>query len=111
MDDFFPEPIRQLPEAAMPLKGVKAYLSQAEQHQIIFMQFDCDEDMAEHAHAAQVGFVLAGRIDLTIAGKYCTYSKGDHYYIPEGIPHSGKIHAGYAQIVFFSEPARYAAKA
>jgi len=110
MNDIFPEPIRNLPEADMPLAGVKAYLSQAERHQIIFMQFEGDEEMAEHSHAAQVGFVLAGRIDLVIDGEPQTYLKGDQYYIPEDTRHSGKIHAGYAQVVFFSEPDRYSVK-
>ena len=40
MSEFFPEPIIQLPEAAIPLAGLKAYLSQSENHQILFMQFE-----------------------------------------------------------------------
>ena len=107
MNDIFPEPIRNLPEAVMPLKGVKAYLSQGQRHQVIFMQFDCDEEMGEHSHAAQVGFVLAGRIDLVVEGEIHSYTKGDRYYIPEGVKHSGKIHAGFAQVVFFNDPDRY----
>ena len=30
MNTIFPEPIRKLPEADIPLEGLKAYLSQAE---------------------------------------------------------------------------------
>jgi hypothetical protein len=37
---IFPEPISNLPEADIPLNGIKAFLSQAENHQIIFMEFD-----------------------------------------------------------------------
>ena len=110
MNEIFPEPIRDLPEAVMPLKGVKAYLSQGDGHQIIFMQFDGDEDMAEHSHAAQVGFVLEGRIDLVIEGAFHTYTKGDRYYIPAGVKHSGRIHAGFSQVVFFDAPDRYLAR-
>ena len=50
---IFPEPIRQLPEAEIPLSGLTAYLSQAENHQIIFMQFSEDVDLPEHAHESQ----------------------------------------------------------
>jgi quercetin dioxygenase-like cupin family protein len=110
MDDIFPDPIRNLPEADIPLDGIRAYLSQSTGHQIIFMQFSQTVDLAEHAHAAQVGFVLEGRIDLLIAGESLTYLKGDRYYIPAGVPHSGKIHAGYADITLFDEPGRYRAK-
>jgi len=110
MAEIFPEPILNLPEADIPLKGVKAYLSQSENHQIIFMEFDEDVELPEHSHAAQVGIVLEGKIDLVIGGKERTYVKGDRYYIPEGVKHSGKIHAGYADVTFFNEPGRYRAK-
>jgi quercetin dioxygenase-like cupin family protein len=71
------------------------------------MEFKKDVDLPEHSHAAQIGIVLEGRINLTIAGKTKTYLKGDRYFIPEGIPHSGKIYAGYADVTFFNEPNRY----
>ena len=74
------------------------------------MQFENDVDLPEHAHAAQVGFVLNGRIDLTVDGVKHEYTKGDIYYIPAGVNHSGKIYAGYADITFFDEPDRYQSK-
>ncbi len=110
MVEIFPDPIKKLPEADIPIIGIKAYLSQAESHQIIFMEFKNDVDLPEHSHAAQIGIVLEGKIDLRIDGRQITYEKGDRYYIPEGVPHSGKIYAGYADITFFDEPNRYARK-
>jgi quercetin dioxygenase-like cupin family protein len=110
MSEVFPEPIRSLPGADISLKGIRAYLSQAENHQIIFMEFQEDVDLPEHSHAAQVGIVLEGRIDLVIDGEKQTYMKGDRYYIPEGVQHTGKIYSGYADITFFNEPARYSIK-
>ena len=64
MTEIFPEPIKNLPEADIPLAGVKAYLSQSEEHQIIFMEFSEDAKLPEHSHSSQVGIVLAGKIDL-----------------------------------------------
>jgi quercetin dioxygenase-like cupin family protein len=110
MSETFPKPIRDLPEADIPLEGVKAYLSQSDTHQIIFMEFEKNVDLPEHSHAAQIGIVLEGRIDLTIAGKTKTYKKGDRYFIAENMPHSGKIYAGYADVTFFNEPDRYSIK-
>ena len=110
MVETFPDPIRRLPEADIPIDGVKAYLSQSDTHQIIFMEFDKDVNLPEHSHAAQIGIVLEGRIDLVIGGKKATYSKGDRYYIPEGVLHSGKIYSGYADITFFDQPDRYSRK-
>ena len=96
-----------MPKADIPLEGVTAFLSQAETHQILFMQFSEDANLPEHVHEAQIGFVLEGRIDLTIDGQLHTYQKGDHYYIPAGVSHSGKIYKDYADITFFNEPERY----
>ncbi len=110
MEPEFPEPIRSLPEADVPLKGVKAYLSQSDDHQILFMQFEENVDLPEHSHAAQVGFILEGRIDLVVEGRTSTYRKGDRYSLPEGARHSGKIYAGYSDITFFADPARYSLK-
>lgn len=110
MSKIFPQPIENLPEADIPINGITAYLSQSDNHQIIFMEFSNDADLPEHSHAAQVGFVLEGKIELVINGKKKAYTKGDRYYIPEGVPHSGKIHAGYADITFFNEPGRYSMK-
>ena len=110
MNQIFPDPIKNLPEADIPLDGVTAYLSQADSHQILFMQFDEDVDLPEHTHEAQMGIVLEGRIELTIDGETQLFSKGDRYYIPAGIRHSGQIYKGYADITFFDEPSRYVAQ-
>ena len=110
MENLFPDPIRKLPEADIPIDGIRAYLSQAAEHQLIFMQFEKDADLPEHSHAAQVGFVLQGKIELVIDGIKNEYSKGDIYFIPENVKHSGKIHAGYADITFFDESDRYKKK-
>jgi len=110
MPKIFPEPITKLPEADIPIAGLKTYLSQSATHQVLFMQFDEDVDLPEHSHKAQVGFVLEGEIDLIIGGEASTFTKGDRYYIPAGVKHSAKIFTGYADITFFDEPDRYSIK-
>jgi len=110
MKTIFPEPILSLPEADIPLKGIKAYLSQGDNHQIIFMEFSENIDLPEHSHASQMGIVLEGKIDLIIDDVKTTYQKGDRYFIPNGIKHSGKIYAGYADITFFDQQDRYNVK-
>jgi len=110
MMSLFPEMIKKLPEVDMPFIGYEAYLSQGENHQIIFMQFNEDIDLPEHAHESQWGIVLEGKIELVIDGNKNTYTKGDRYYIEKGVKHSGKIFAGYADITFFNQRDRYATK-
>lgn len=110
MNPVFPEAIRNLPEADIPLEGLTAFLSQSDTHQILFMHFERDTVLAEHAHEAQMGIVLEGKIELIIGGEPQCFTKGDRYYIPAGVPHSGKIFAGYADMTFFNEPNRYTKK-
>ena len=110
MSQVFPEPIRNLSEADVPVSGVKAYLSQSETHQIIFMEFSEEVEVPEHSHESQWGIVLGGKIDLAIDGIKKTYSKGEHYFIPKGVKHGAKIYPGYADITFFNQKDRYKAK-
>ena len=107
MNNPFPPPIQNLPEADIPLDGLSAYLSQADTHQILFMRFDQDVEIPEHSHAAQWGVVLAGQIDLTIEGVTNTFQQGETYFIPAGMEHAAKVYAGYVDITFFDQPDRY----
>lgn len=107
MSNIFPQAISSLPKADIPLKGISAYLSQAENHQIIFMEFDEDVELPEHSHESQWGMVVDGKIDLIIDGIKHTFKKGDYYFIPKGIEHSGKIYAGYSDVTFFNQKDRY----
>ncbi|NOY95714.1 MAG: cupin domain-containing protein [Chlorobi bacterium] len=110
MSTSFPEIIKDLPEADIPIKGVKAYISQSGSHQILFMEFEKDIEVAEHSHGAQWGIVVTGEIELTIDDNNQLYKKGDSYFIPEGTIHSAKIKAGYSDITFFDERSRYKKK-
>ena len=107
MTQIFPKPITNLPEADIPINGIKAFLSQGLNHQIIFMEFSENVDLSEHFHESQWGVVLEGKIDLIIDGVKNTFIKGHRYCIPKDIKHSGKIYAGYADITFFNQGDRY----
>ncbi|MCG3260223.1 MAG: cupin domain-containing protein [Candidatus Heimdallarchaeota archaeon] len=110
MKEVFPEAIRKLPEADIPIQGLTAYLSQDKNHQIVFMHFNQDVEVPAHSHGAQWGIVLEGQITLTIVDNEQKYTKGDRFYILEGETHSAKIHAGYSSMEFFADNDRYKAK-
>ncbi len=82
MSQIFTDPITALPKADIPLVGLTAYLSQAGSHQILFMEFEEDVDLPDHSHAAQVGIVLEGKIELIIDGKKNCFTKGDRLNRP-----------------------------
>ena len=110
MKYVFSEPIYNLPEADIPVKGIKAYLSQGLNHQVIFMEFSEEVDLPEHVHESQWGIVVEGKIDLTVDGVKNTYIKGDSYFIPKNVKHGAKIYAGFAAIDFFDQVDRYRVK-
>jgi len=83
MASIFPKPILNLPEADIPLEGVKGYLSQGENDQVIFMEFEKDVELPEHSHESQWEIVIEGKVDLVIEGVKQTYRKGDRFFIPK----------------------------
>ena len=107
MKEIFPKPIRILPKTDIRIDGLTAYLSQSDTRQILFMEFEKDVEVQEHSHEAQLGIVLEGKIMLVIDDIGQTFTRGDRCYIPEGVRHSARIHAGYTDITFFNEPNRY----
>jgi len=78
MPKIFPEPITKLPEADIPIAGLKTYLSQSATHQVLFMQFDEDVDLPEHSHKAQHSAkIFTGYADITF------FDEPDRYSIKE----------------------------
>ncbi len=109
-EDFFPDIITNLQEANIPVEGVRAYLLQGINEQILFMTFNNDVEVPEHTHEAQWGVVLDGEIELTIEGKKYIVKKGNTYFIPKGVKHSAKIKKGYKDITLFNQKDRYEVK-
>jgi quercetin dioxygenase-like cupin family protein len=107
MQTIFPGPVTALPEAEVPIDGVKAFLSQGNDHQVIFMEFAKDVELKAHSHKSQWGIVLEGKVDLTIGDMEKTYGKGDRYYVPDGVSHHGHIYAGLTVIEYFDQKDRY----
>ncbi len=103
----FPDFIKKLPNINLKIDGLESYLSQGNNHQIVFMNFDKDISIPNHSHSAQFGIVLEGKIDLLIDGCNKTYYKGDIYVIAKDTMHSAKIYAPYSDITFFDEKNRF----
>ena len=109
-ENFFPEIITKLPEADIPFEGVHSHLFQGQNQQFVFMSFEKDAEVPEHAHEGQWGVVLDGEIELIIDGKKNIFKKGDTYYIPKGVKHSARIRRGYKDLTLFDQKDRYKVK-
>ena len=110
MSHVFPKSITNLPEVDIPAEGVTGFVSQGKDYQVIFMEFSKDVFIPEHAHESQWEIVVKGKVDLNVGGVKKTYQRGDTFFIPKGVLHSGKVYAGYASVVFFNEKQRYQKK-
>jgi quercetin dioxygenase-like cupin family protein len=110
MINVFPKQIRCLPQVDIAYEGVTGYVSQGENEQVVFMEFQKATDVPEHSHASQWEIVLEGRVDYIEDGVTHTYKKGDRFFVNAGKEHSAKVYAGYACIMFFDQKDRYKKK-
>ncbi|MFC2098525.1 cupin domain-containing protein [Bacteroidota bacterium] len=110
MHDFYPDNITNLPEADIPFEGVRGWLSQAKDHQIVFFEIEAIGAVAEHKHGAQWGTVFEGEMELSIGGIIKTYKKGDSYFVPDGVLHSAVFKKKTYVMDFFADRERYKPK-
>lgn len=110
MDYRFPSIISTLPEADVPMEGVRGWLLQGESRQAVFFHLKPGTIVPEHSHGAQWGLVVDGEIELTISGKTRAYRKGDSYEIDEGALHSARCPTGALVLDVFADPQRYRVK-
>ena len=103
--------ITGLPEANIPFNGVKGWISQASDHQVVFLAIEPIGEVAPHSHGEQWGVVVEGEMELTIGGETQTYRAGDSYHIPAGVTHGATFRTPVRAIDVFAEAERYRAKA
>ena len=109
MSELFDPLKKLLPEADIhPL--IEAFLSQGDNHQVIFMESIEEVIVPEHSHAPQWEFVLDGELDLTRPSGTHTYRKGDWFFLAEGEKHAGHLKKGYKSVAVFFQSDRYGIK-
>ena len=108
--DPFPEMIMKLPEADIPFPGLKGWISQGEDHQIVFFDIEPTGKVAEHSHQAQWGIIVEGEMELTVGDSTRTYRRGDSYFIPGGVLHSAAFKSRTIVLDFFAAKDRYKVK-
>jgi len=107
----FPNVIRDLPEADIQFRGVRAWILQGDRHQLVFFEFESSAQVPEHSHDyPQWGMVIEGKMELTIDGKTKIIEKGDEYVIPAKAKHYIRFLSKCRVMDFFSERTRYRAK-
>jgi len=108
----YPTVITDLPEADIPFKGIKAWILQTEDRQLVFFEMQPDAVVPEHSHNyPQWGMLIEGEMKLTIDGKTKTIRKGDEYLIPAKAKHRVTFLTKTRVMDLFGEKTRYKPKA
>ena len=106
----FPEIITRLPEVDVPLPGVRGWMSQAKDHQVVFFDIEPIGEIPPHRHGEQWGIVVEGEMELTIAGETRRCGPGDSYHIPADVEHGARFLSHFRAIDVFGDPDRYKPK-
>jgi len=104
---IFPEFIQDLPEADLPVTGIRGWLLNSEKGQVLFILADEKTVIPGHKHCDQWGIVIDGEMELTIGDKTAIYQQGDSYFIPAGTIHEAILHKGFRALDFFSNRDHY----
>ena len=107
----YPEVITRLPEADIKFEGIRAWILQSEEHQLVFFEMKASASAPEHSHDyVQWGFMIKGKMELTVNGEKRIVESGDEYVIPAQAKHSARFLVKSRLIDFFSEKNRYRIK-
>ncbi len=61
----YPDMITGLPRADIPIDGVRGWIAQAANRQIVFFDIDPIGEIPPHSHGEQWGVVVEGRMELS----------------------------------------------
>jgi len=77
-----------------------------EKTQLTFIRLEPGEVTNHHHPHEQMGYILAGQVELTVDGKSKVLGPGDAYYIPGDVQHGFAVYAqeGVEYIEIFSPP-------
>ena len=75
----------------------------------LMVEFRLDKGaiLPQHAHPhEQIGTVLKGKLELSVAGEKQIVTAGGAYHIPSGVTHSGLCLEGPAEVIEMFAPVR-----
>ena len=105
-----PEFIRGLPEIDVPLEGVRGWLVQGDERQVVFFELEEGLEVPPHSHGAQWGMVIDGEMRFTAGGETRILKRGDSYVVPAGVEHSAVFLTKVYAVDLFADSDRYSAK-
>lgn len=107
---IYPKMITDLPEADISFEGIRGWLLQGTDRQVVCFDIEPVGVVPEHSHGEQWGIVVDGELTLVVDGVKRVYQRGDSYHIPAGAPHSATFGSPCKVIDFFADVDRYRPK-
>jgi quercetin dioxygenase-like cupin family protein len=106
----YPDFIKNLPQADLPLPDAVGHLLSGSQAQVVFFELPAGMTFPPHSHNAQWGVVVSGKLELNIGGDNRLRQPGDSYFVPDQVEHSAKILEDSLVLEVFADPNRYQEK-
>lgn len=106
----WPDFITSLPEADLPVEGLRGWLINGPTSQMLFLEAVEETPVPMHTHGDQWGMVIEGSMEFTSNGETRTVTRGESYVVPAGVEHGALLHKGFRAIDVFDDPNRYKVK-
>jgi quercetin dioxygenase-like cupin family protein len=90
-----------------PAEGIEMRVIHGERMTFAYFTFTPGTPLPEHRHShEQIGTVVKGEMELTIAGEPRAVPAGGAYHIPSNTVHSARCLKGPAEVIEVFAPAR-----
>lgn len=90
-----------------PADGVEVRIIHGERMTLAFFTITGGSEVPEHAHShEQIGTVLKGEMQISIAGEKQIVTTGGAYHVPSNAIHSGRCLKGPAEVIEVFAPVR-----
>ncbi len=100
--------ITDLPEADTRTEGIKGWILQGEDHQLVFFEMEVNARIPEHSHEyVEWAMLIEGKMDLSVEGQTSGYNGGNEFLIPAHSRHKAVFLTKSRMVSLFSERARY----
>ncbi|UCE10658.1 MAG: cupin domain-containing protein [Candidatus Thorarchaeota archaeon] len=107
IEDFFADIVKKLPRAKIPVPGVKGWVQQGLESQLVFFEINESVRISPHTHGPQFGFIIEGKAEIKIEGNVHKLTAGSYYYIPAGSVHEAVFDTFTRAVDLFFETNRY----
>ena len=106
----YPDFIKNLPQADLPLPGAVGHLLSGPRAQVVFFEMPAGMRIPPHSHDANGAWWWRESWSSTSGGTTGVRQPGDSYFVPAQVEHSAVILEDALILEVFADPKRYQEK-